>query len=102
MMGVFKAIGNSEDVVGINEDDLNQASAVGYQRNNIYDYEWVVSTTYYKYNNFKASHIVQSKIKHSFETLIEQMCKRAEFIMKRLADIGSENCSLMSNYFKRV
>lgn len=46
MMGVFKAIGNTEDIVGINEEDLNQAAAVGYQRNNIYDYEWVVSTTY--------------------------------------------------------
>jgi len=76
MMNVFNFITHHSDIFAITMKDVEDAVAVGSQRNNMYDYELV------------ASHIVQNKIKEVFVTLIEQLCKRGEFIMKRLADIG--------------
>jgi len=76
MVSVFKVITNAPDFSSISEEDVEESAAVGSQRNNVFDYAWV------------ASHIVQKQISQIFEPLIEQLCKRGEYIMKRLADIG--------------
>jgi len=86
MLSVFRNI-----VYIPREDDISlysvreSATVAIKQKNVISDYAWV------------ASHIVQKKIHELFIPLIEQLCKRAEHIMKRLADIGFSIMESRSN-----
>eukprot|EP01114_Cavostelium_apophysatum_P004905 TRINITY_DN1536_c0_g1_i1.p1 TRINITY_DN1536_c0_g1~~TRINITY_DN1536_c0_g1_i1.p1 ORF type:complete len:422 (-),score=162.34 TRINITY_DN1536_c0_g1_i1:86-1351(-) len=85
MMNVFQAIIDQSGIFEVTMKDVDAAAVISMQRTSAYDYAWV------------ASHIVQHYINLTFSALIDQLCHRGEYIMRRLADIAFNIVESRSN-----
>jgi len=91
MILLFKCIVNQEGLSKISSQEIDEAVvlAVG-PKNFMSEYIWA------------ASLIVQRKVERLFEPLVEQMCKRGAFIMKRLADIAFNSVEMRGSGARRA
>ncbi|EFA84098.1 dynamin like protein [Heterostelium album PN500] len=74
LMGEFKAVCDNTKITEVTLDDVATASGIN-KLNNIPNYAWA------------ACDLAQQKSQDALVPLIEQLCERAVYIMKRLADV---------------